>query len=91
MWIDAPPRKDGPFPAWKRDEHGHGYWLNGRLMGHVDRPSRGDKRVYAWGIEADPKLSGEDPTLRAAKRRVEVAFRRAYSWMYPESRERRGF
>jgi len=69
----------------------HGYWLDAQRMGHVGLSPRGYKRVYSWGVDADPKLRGEEPTLRAAKRRVEAAFRRAYSWMYPESRERRGF
>jgi len=91
MWTNATPRKDRPFPIWERGHRVHGYWLDAQRMGHVGLSPRGYKRVYSWGVDADPKLRGEEPTLRAAKRRVEAAFRRAYSWMYPESRERRGF
>lgn len=91
MWTNATPRKDRSFPIWEHGHRVHGYWLDGQRMGHVGLSPRGYKRVYSWAVDADPNLHGEESTLRAAKRRVEVAFRRAYSWMYPESRQRRGF
>lgn len=94
MWA-AMPRRDLPFPVWERGRRVHGYWLDVggtyQRMGHVGLSPRGFDLVYSWGVDADPNLRGDTPSLRAAKRHVEVAFRRAYSWMYPESRTRRGF
>jgi hypothetical protein len=62
-------------------------------MGHVMLSAHGcDPVVYAWAIDATlarpevPEVSGEERTLRAAKRRVEAAFRRLYSWRFPASR-----
>jgi len=91
MISQTPRRRDRPFPIWERGKRVHGYWLDGQRMGHVGLSPRGFKIVYSWAIDADSVLTGEAVTLRAAKRRVEVAYRRAYSWMYPESRVRRGF
>ena len=48
--------------------------------------------VYTWAIDAAlgrPEIRdacGEERTLRVAKRRVEAAFRRLYSWRFPASR-----
>jgi hypothetical protein len=58
-------------------------------MGHVGLSPRGlSPVVYAWAIDAVQWRSnvrgafGESRTLRAAKRRVEAAFRRLYSWQF---------
>jgi len=62
-------------------------------MGHVGLSPRGfPPVVYSWAIDAAqgrPEIldaCGEERTLRAAKRRVEAAFRRLYSWRFPASR-----
>ena len=77
MWIVAQPRCDLPLPTWQRGHRVHGYWLDGQRMGPI---------VYGWAIDASTDAWGEERTLRAAKRRVEAAFRRLYSWRFPASR-----
>jgi hypothetical protein len=73
MWLDERPRRDLPLPSWQRGHRVHGYWLDGALMGHVGLSPRGLPPVdYSW-------------TIDAAKRRVEAAFRRLYSWRFPAS------
>jgi hypothetical protein len=61
-------------------------------MGHVGLSPRGRQPVvYTWAIDAAqgrPEIrdaSDEAPT-RAAKRRVEAAFRQLYFWRFPASR-----
>lgn len=93
MWLDRRPRHDLPLPTWQRGHRVHGYWLDGQRMGHVGLSPRGFRPVvYSWAIDAaqgQPEFgvtSGEERRLRAAKRRVEAAFRRLYSWRFPASR-----
>ena len=98
MWLDGRPRRDLPLPVWqrgpwRRGHRVHGYWLDGQRMGHVLLSPHGVwPVVYAWAIDATlgrpevREVSGEERTLRAAKRRVEAAFRRLYSWRFPASR-----
>lgn len=93
MWIDARPRRDLPLPTWQRGHRVHGYWLDGQRVGHVGLSSRRfPPVVYSWAIDSAqgrPEIEGacgEEETLRAAKRRVEAAFRRLYSWRFPASR-----
>lgn len=90
MWVDGTARTDLLLPVWQHGKRVHGYWLGEQRVGHVSLPPRGcpraTVRAYSWEIDAAPDLRGEEPTLRAAKRRVEVAFRRVYSWRFPESR-----
>jgi hypothetical protein len=87
VWIDARPRHDLPLPTWQRGHRVHGYWLDGQRMGHVGLSPRGlSPVVYGWAIDASTDAWGEERTLRAAKRRVEAAFRWLYSWRFPASR-----
>jgi hypothetical protein len=98
MWLNGQPRRDLPLPVWQRGPwrcgfRVHGYWLDDQRMGHVMLSSRRVRpAVYAWAIDATlgrpevPEVSGEEQTLRAAKRRVEAVFRRLYSWRFPASR-----
>ena len=83
MWIDARPRRDLPLPAWQHGHRVHGYWLEGQRLGRVGLSPRGlPPVVYRWAIDAVAVACGEERTLRAAKRRVEAAFRRLYSWRF---------
>ena len=98
MWLNGHPRHDLPLPDWQRGpwQRGHrihGYWLDGQRMGHVMLSPHGVRPVtYSWAIDATlgrpevREVSGEERTLQAAKRRVEAAFRRLYSWRFPASR-----
>jgi len=93
MWIDERPRRDLRLPTWQRGHRVHGYWLDDQRVGHVALSPRGlPPVVYAWAIDTAqgrPEICdacGEARTLRAAKRRVEAAFRRLYSWRFPASR-----
>ncbi len=87
-------RQDLPLPIWQRGNRVHGYWLDGQRMGHVGLSPRGFPPVtYGWAIDAVAGASdvvvgghGREATLRAAKRRVEAAFRRLYSWRFSASR-----
>jgi hypothetical protein len=87
MWIGRCPRRDLPLPTWQRGHRVHGYWLDGQRLGHVGLSPRGLRPiVYTWAIDAAQGRSdvhdacGEARTLRTAKRRVEAAFRKLYSW-----------
>lgn len=76
MWIDVPPGGDLSLPAWQRGHRVHGYWLDGQRMGYVGLSPRMVRPViYTWAIDARREICGEARTLRAAKRRVEAAFR----------------
>ncbi len=88
MWLPIAPRVDLPLPVWTSGYRCHGYWLDGQRVGHVGLTPPGHKPVvYSWGIDAAmATASGECAALRTAKRHVEAAFRRLYSWRFPGSR-----
>ncbi len=77
MWVNTRPRRDLLLPTWQRGYRVHGYWLYGQRVGHVGLSPRGlPPVVYKWVIDENVDAWGEEWTLRAAKRRVESAFRR---------------
>lgn len=90
MFSVARPKRHPPLPTWQRGHRVHGYWIGDQRMGHVGLSPRSlPPVVYTWAIDAAlnrPEIhadaAGEAPTLRAAKRRVEAAFRRLYSWRF---------
>lgn len=99
MWFDAPPKVDLPLPIWEHGYRCHGYWLDDMGPGHRQRmghvglsPQIVRPTVYSWAIDATENRDdmtpcrGECTTLRAAKRKVEAAFRKLYSWRFPASR-----
>jgi hypothetical protein len=94
MWIQAQPKIDRPLPVWEHGYRCHGYWLEDprQRVGHVGLTPPGYPLVYSWAIDATEDRDdlspcrGECTTLRAAKRKVEAAFRELYSWRFPASR-----
>jgi hypothetical protein len=82
MWLSVPSKADLPLPTWRYALSCHGYWLDGQRVGYVAKG-----RLYLWALDATDDC-GECTTLRAAKRKVEAAFRERYSWRFPVSRGR---
>ena len=73
--------------AWERGHRVHGFWADTpRLpmrVGHVSLSPRGLPPVrYSWELDAVPEERGEESSLRAAKRRVEAAYQKHYSWHF---------
>ena len=81
---------DLPLPKWERGYRTHGYWLGADRVGHVGLSPwfPGIPTVYTWGLDRVAGETGECSSLAAAKRRVEDAFRRHYSYRFPSSRDR---
>lgn len=72
-----------PRPAWEHGYRAHGYWVGAHRVGLVGlTPPRIRPVTYSWSLDAVKEEHGECTTLRAAKRRVEAAVRRHYSWMF---------
>jgi hypothetical protein len=86
MWLPTKPLVDLPLPKWEHGLRSHGYWLGNQRVGFVGLTPPGFPVVYSWSLDRVPEEQGECKSLRAAKRRVEAAFRRAYSWRFPASR-----
>ena len=83
-----PPKKDLPLPVWQHGYRCHGYWLDNNRVGFIGlSPRVGNIPVfYSWSLDRVPAETGKCSTLRSAKRRVEAAFRKHYSWRFPASR-----
>lgn len=72
-------------PRWEHGFRCHGFWSGTDRLGHVGLSPRGFPVVYTWALDEVPSETGESFTLRAAKRRVEAAYRRHYSWHHRSS------
>lgn len=80
------PKQDLPLPVWERGYRCHGYWLDGKRVGHVGLSPPGFPVTYSWALDSVPTAAGEADDLRLAKRAVARAFRKHYSWRFSASR-----
>ncbi len=61
-------------PHWEHGYRCHGYWLGLERVGFIGLPPPGYPTTYSWSVGIK-RTTGEEATLRAAKRAVEVAYR----------------
>ncbi len=90
MWFpNLPPKVDLPLPVWVKYKgpllaRWYDYMLDKAAVGYVALAGR--PCVYLWGLDRTNVHNQQCTTLRAAKRKVEAAFREHYSWRFPVSR-----